>query len=425
MDENELVDAFPMRSPASGVDYNSILNAFVPSAEAAVKKPVVPQKKVVQPQKVVAAPQALAPQAPDALGDAAKKAATIQDILRNGNSNEGGKSAVFSKNLRNQTITNPLLINDYDIESVGNAIRKTPEWKQQAEGLNDLEHLIALQSQKESNKTHLDLSPLGAYIDYQNKLIGQPTNIAESLKGSPEEEPSLKEMGEIQRRRADMAKELINTIKASKVGQIVTQDNVQSGFNAGVTPTATAMQRARFGLQGVEQLKKATDSAFKDNDEQMKAINTISQRIANSKVNPSEGGSIPALLEVMDTGSKRILAGVLNMEGYDPSIVGQAKGAFQKYVHGTTVEEQRHYVLDRLKQAAIRAREERDARAADLRQYARSLPVNPFDVENIVGSHYQMTDKGYKSASEAGRSVEPKDKQKTDFENFKKLMEGK
>lgn len=410
---------FAERDPASGVDYSSILNAFVPSAEAAPKKPL--PKKVIPVAAQVTTPVAQIPR--DPMLQSADTAAEIQSILRGNNPNEGYKSSVNSKTTRNRTVTNPLLLNDYDIETVGGAIRNTPEWKQQAEGLGDLEHLIALNAQREAKKTHVDLSPLGAYVDYQNSQMGHPTNLAANLKGTPQEETSLKEMGEIQRRRADMAKELINTIKASKMGQIVTQEGGQSGFSAGVSPSAMAMQRAHLGLQGVEQLKKATDSAFKDNDEQLKAINVIAQRIANSKVNPSEGGSIPALLEVMDTGSKRILAGVLNMEGYDPSISGQFKAGLQKYIHGTTVEEQRGYLLDRLKQAAIRAREERDAKADDLRQYARSLPVNPFDVQNIVESRYKMSDKGYKTAAETSRGeAKPKDEQ-SEFQKFQQMME--
>lgn len=395
--------------PTSSLDLSSLMkmagNAIIPPTEAseltgAANPSVAQEPSILGPYSPANETKAPAP-TPEVM--AGKSASAINALRNAGVGRIGDKANITGGGKGGVTDTRAYLIDPKDIENIGNAVRSTPEWQRQAKGLDDLDSLIQLQAQRNASKSNIDLSPLGAYLDYNNSLNGYgKTNLAAGLKPQEIEDTSFKDLGDIQRRRADLAKELVNTIKASKVGTYSAQDLYNYGFNGGVQPM-NPFGAAHLNLSGVAALKKATDSSFKDNDEQLKAINVISQRIANSATNPSEAGSLPALLEVMDTGSKRILAGVLGMEGYDPSIPGLLKGAIAKATAGMIPAEQRAFLQNRLQKAAQRARDERDSRAADLREYAKSLPVSPKDVSNIVDSHYGMTDKAFPTATGAGK----------------------
>lgn len=379
------------QQPTEKSPLQHILDAFIPPVEAATNS------------KTTNAPDFHAPMAAPVV-PAQRAAQAVQTIRNSGVGQTGDKAIVDEKNTAKTTTTNPLLLDANDIDTVGSAIRGTPEWQRQSRGLDDLEYLTGLEAQRNANKFSADLSPLGAYLDYQNTLHGKPTNLEKGLHMAPLEDTSLKDMGEIQRRRADMAKELINTIKASKVGQIVTQDGQVVGYTGGVqipkpnNPTSNA----NLGMRAIQNLKKASDAAFKDNDEQYKTLNSLIERVKGN--NSADIGAIPAILEVADTGSKRILAGILGMEKYDPSIAGSLGQWFSTNFKGKLSEHSQQVLMTRLQAALERARQERGAKEAEVRQYAKSLPVQPSDVENIVGAHAKMPGKGYPTASGSGKN---------------------
>jgi hypothetical protein len=386
----------------------AIMNAFAPSAGAATVSEAKGAPESHHPM--------VAPQEPTL-----KAAQVIQGLRAAGVGSIGDKAQVEQKDQAKTTTTNPLLLDENDINTIGNAIRKTPEWQRQEQGLDDIESLIALEAQSNAKKNSVDLSPLGAYLDYQNTLRGTPTELAKSLKMAPVEDTTLKDMGEIQRRRADLSKELINTVKASKMGQVVTQDGQVIGYAGGITPNNLPMQMARMRQSDVAALKRATDTAFKDNDEQLKIINSVAERIKSNT--PSEIGALRATLEVMDTGSKRILAGILGMEAYDQALDAEISQWFKTKFSGTLTPHSQKVLLTRMQNAAARARQERAAKEADLREYAKSLrALQPGDVENLVGSHSKMTKSAYPTATEASTASDP-NKMKAEFDQFKKMMQ--
>lgn len=349
-----------------------------------------------------------APQVP-----AQRAAQAVQTMRNSGLGQTGDKAIVDEKNTAKTTTTNPLLLDANDIETVGGAIRGTPEWQRQNKGLDDLEYLTGLEAQKNAKKFSADLSPLGAYLDYQNGLHGKPTNLEKGLHMAPLEDTSLKDMGEIQRRRADMAKELINTIKASKVGQIVTQDGQVVGYTGGIqmprpiNPSAGA----NLNLRRVQALTKETDSTFKENDEALKALNQAAERVATN--NPSAIASLPLVLEKMDSGSTRMMAAAIGMElkGGDASWPAQLRQGLQTMSTGTLSPHAQQVFKERFKEAAVRAQQERDAKREHLNSYADALGSTPEERAQIVESHYKIPVKGYPTASGmgAGKNLSPED----------------
>jgi hypothetical protein len=401
------------RSPSS-IDLSSIVDAFGDRSPAATLATVEPAPEEELQPKVPG------PYAPPKLPPAQQAAGIVKDIRSAGVGAIGDKAQVDNKNTNTDTKTLNYLIGAPEIKSVAEAYGGSDAWKRQAAGLDDLEHLIALDAKRKAAQSSVDLSPMGAYVDAQNSLYGKKSNYATALKGTPIEETSLKDMGEIQRRRADMAKELINAVKSSKVGQFVDANGNTVAIQAGVVPNNMAMQLGRMQMSDVAALKKATDSSLKENDNKLESINQAIGRVRSN--GPAEIASIPALFERMDTGSTRILAGLLGMEKADQAAIPSIQQWFKTQFSGRLTAHSQQVMLERLNNAAARAGEERAAKEADLREYSKSLRhLQPNDVENIVGSHAKMPIKGYPAASQASDPA----KIKSEFEQFKKLMEGR
>ncbi len=418
MEDNEFIDAFPPKATtAKGVDLASILNAFIPSAEGAVKKPL---PKKVAPAPVLQKDMALAPQPTpvDPMLEMAKKEAQVSNILKGGNPNTGIKSSISTKNNASTAVTNPLFMSPQEIETQRNAIASTPEWKQQAEGLNDLEHLIALKAQREAQKTHLDLSPLGAYLDYQNTLTGHPTNLAAGLKGSPEDEPSLKEMGEIQRRRADMAKELISTLRASKVGQIVTQDGqILSGIS-GVAPMNTAghsIASARLRDSEKNKFFSWADTVLKDSDKQKAGLDSLSQILKVN--NPASVGRIPLKRAIGDmSGNGRVAVQEVMMETGSPAFKDKFGQMLNTWVNGTISDRNKQLLEDAMTDDIKQWGDARQNRFKQIKSRAPVYGVGEGDINMAYPQDYQ---EGSYSRSEKA----PVKKEQDDFAKFKAMMD--
>jgi len=375
----------PSRGPAS--DLSALLqlagNAVAPSAEAAT----------------VASTTGGPSFHPPMVAPAQKAAQAVQNIRASGVGRIGDKAQVDEKNNFRITDTKPYLIDKNDVEAIGGAFRETPEWQRQERGLDDLESLIGLEAQRNAQKTSVDLSPLGAYLDYQNTLSGRPTNLARGLKMDPLQDTSIKDMGEIQRRRGDMAKELINTIKASKVGQIVTQDGQVLGYTGGVNVPrpASSSSGQNLRLREVNALRKYTDASFKEPEHQLSAINSMISRIASE--NPAYIGALPAKLEQMDTGNQRILLGLIGMETYDQSAPARLSQYLKTLTNGTLTDHTKALLLDRLKRSAEDTKLKMASAEEDVRDFSKSLrSLDNSDVENIVGSKVKTTEKAYPRA---------------------------
>jgi hypothetical protein len=112
----------------------------------------------------------------------------------------------------------------YDEETLRAAIQSgmpsVPADKKSAMNIN-------LDAQNNAKKMSVDLSPLGAYFDYQNAQRGAPTNIAKSLAAEPIQQTPLRDLAELQRRRGDMTKELTTLISKSGGGSTLGQDRLE------------------------------------------------------------------------------------------------------------------------------------------------------------------------------------------------------
>lgn len=395
------MDLSPKAKPSSSLDLTSLLkmagDSILPSSEGSTL--TAAEKAPLGPYSPTAA-QASVPEM------ASKAASAIRTMRSAGVGAMGDKASVAGTQKGGTTDTRSYLISPDDIESIGGAVRATPEWQRQSAGLDDLDNLVQLQAHRNAQKHSLDLSPLGAYLDYRNAQSGTPTKIAPELKGQEIEDNSLKDMGEIQRRRADLSKELVNTIKAAKVGTFSAQDAYNYAYNGGISPNTVGMQQSRMHDSDVKELKRATDMAFKDNDEQYKTLNSLFERVQGN--NPADIGAIPAILEVADTGSKRILAGILGMEKYDPSIQGSLGQWFATNFKGKLSEHSQQMLMNRLKSGLERVAQERQAKEMSTREYAKSLEhLHPNDPDQVVGAHAKLPVQGYPTATGIHNKAKP------------------
>lgn len=266
----------------------------------------------------------------------------------------------------------------------GQALRQSPEWQRQSQGLDQLQHLVSLEAMNNAKKTSVDLSPLGAYLDYQNSLRGKPTNIAKSAQVAPIEETSIKDLGEIQRRRGDMVKELAGVLK-QPAGSVNGPNNLH--------------------FRETSALRKYTDNLFKEPAHQLSVINNMVDRVKSE--NPSYIGALPAKLEQMDTGQQRVLLGLIGMETYDNSAPAKLSQYLKTLSSGQLSDHTKALLIDRLNRSADDAHLNLQALEEDARAYANTLPsVGGSDIEGIVGSKIKTIKKANPRAMAAGGAGE-------------------
>lgn len=378
----------------SNFDLGSIINAFVPSAGAATLSETTGGPTFHPPM--------VTPQAP-----VQKAAQAVQGLRAAGVGRIGDKAQVEGKSSSKITSTTPFTMDPAYIKTTGDEFRNTPEWQRQDRGLNDLEHLVQLDAHRNASKSNVDLSALGAYEDAQNSRYGIKSNLQSGLKGAPIEDTSLKDMGEIQRRRGDMAKELINSVKATKFGQTIIQDSDGNSYLGGIQipKPSNPSSGQNLRLREVNALRKYTDATFKEPEHQLSTINNMISRIESE--NPSYIGALPAKLEQMDTGNQRVLLGLIGMETYDQSAPARLAQYLKKLTNGTLTEHTKALLMDRLKRSAEDTHLKFSSAEEDVRDFSKSLrTLDPSDVENIVGSKVKVTKKSYPRAMNVGKPTE-------------------
>jgi len=213
------------------------------------------------------------------------------------------------------TVKTPTPVDTGYYQNIGDSLRQLPEWQRQSQGLNDLDTLVKLEAQNKAKKFDVDLSPLGSYLDAQNSRFGEKSNYAEGLKGQPVENDALKNNAEIQRRRADQAKEFINAIKAAKFGQTIDENGVQRSN----TPLNINIQQGRLDQNAWARAVAEKHKLFDKSDQAMNSLSTVlrelkggiasdKNRLAIQRAMIDMQGNRPALAEVlMDSGNLSLL----------------------------------------------------------------------------------------------------------------------
>lgn len=304
----------PSRSPSS---LQSILDAFMPSSEGATLAGPDTSAPSVATAPLGPTPPPLTAQ------DAVAKAGAIPGELRKAGAGKiGDKASMEEKDTNKITDTKSYLMDKGDFDSIGGAARSTPEWQRQEQGLKDLDKVIELEALRNSKKTSVDLSPLGSYLDYQNRLSGTPTDLASSLKGEKIEDDSFKNMSEVQRRNADMAKELINTVKAGKIGQYVVQDGKVIGYSGGlnIPKPSNPLGLEKFQDQKEKRFLAWSDGLLKQSDGQKAGLDSVKGILYHN--NPADIGRIPLKLAIADMqGAGRVAVQEIMMEYGSPAFL--------------------------------------------------------------------------------------------------------
>lgn len=356
----------------------SILDAFVPSSEAATLSETKGAPAFHPP---MAAP----------MQPVQKAAAAVQGLRSAGVGQIGDKAQIDEKTNFRTTETKPYLIDENDVNVIGDAFRGTPEWQRQAAGLDDLEKLIGLQAQRNASKTSVDLSPLGAYLDYQNTLRGKPTNLAQGLKMAPVADTSLQDMSEVQRRRGDMAKELINTIKAAKVGQIVTQDGQIVGYTGGLNipkPSNPSTGQARLDQSNWRLALAEKHKLFDKSDAAMGSLNTLVREMGEQI--PSDLNRIQIQRAMVDMNGMRPALAEVMMEAGNQTLYNKMGQIMDKYftkgTHLTDRDLKEFWESARSSLKALQA--DRAKRAAQLRDNVSGYGVDDRTFQKIVSPDY-------------------------------------
>ena len=388
-DQNKLqalLDFANSQAPAKGMPVPPVKKVIIPAKIAA---PVAPPESVVdqnEPPNVDPAIDSDSTPVKDHENLIAQSAKDISQARAMGLGRLGDSLKFAGANKETDTQTH--LISPQDISSIGGSIRDTPEWKRQAQGLDDLDALTQLEAQRKANKFNVDLSPLGAYLDYQNTLQGRPTNLAASLKGQPAEETSIKDLGDIQRRRADQAKELINTIKAAKLGQLVTQNGEAWNWVLQPPKPTSAIGNERLANTKRQQFTQWADGLYKPSDMQKSAHDTLIAIL--QKNNPADIGRIPMKRAIADMqGAGRVAVQEMSMEGFSKSFQDTWGRKFQSFKDGTLPEKDIKDLLAAMGTEAEQWETARKNRTKQMKQRAPVYGVSESEVKQLYPEDYQ------------------------------------
>ncbi len=237
------------------------------------------------------------PMAAPQQGPAQKAAAAVQELRGAGVGKIGDKASVEEKVKTDTRKINP---NIQDIGQIAAEMRGLPEWQQQQKGLNDISHLLGLEAQRNAAKTSVDLSPIGAYEDMINSKYGTKSNLAKSWQMAPIEDTSIKDLSEVQRRRADMAKELINAVRATHVGQNITQDTNGNTWVGGLQvpkPDNGALNNRLANTQR-QQFTQMGDKILENSNKQKAGLDSLGAILGSN--NPASIGRVPLKRAVAD-----------------------------------------------------------------------------------------------------------------------------
>ncbi len=359
-------------------------NSVMPSAEAA---------------SVAATPNTSGFHPPMMLPEQAAQnvASSVLGLRNAGVGKIGDKAQIDTKNNQKIKDAKDYLIGRQEVEDIGGAFRSTPEWQRQERGLDDLEQLIGFQAQANAGKNSVDLSPLGAYLDYQNTLRGKPTNLAQSLKMAPVGDSSIKDMAEVQRRRADMSKEMINAIKAAKVGQIVTENGQYLGTIGGIqvprpsSSTGQASLDSRNWMNAVREKHRLFDKP----DVALNALNTVVRELGDQI--PSDMNRLKIQKAMIDMNGMRPALAEVMMEGGNQTLMNRLQAVWDRNIaKGTSVTTQDVEEFWHSARAALKAMKyDRLQRAQQLRATVSELGVDESRFDKLASPQY--IDRGYTS----------------------------
>ena len=427
LEDNQYVSdetiGIPNRMPA-GIDFNAILQM--------AKKPFIKDKKVaaLPPKKVIVpAPQ----KKTSPLVDAAKEAVEGQEILKRSSPGSDIHSSVARKASEGTKETSALLMTPEEFSTISEMFRSTPEWQNQVKGIEDMDKLLALDMQRKAGKTSLDLSPLGAYIDQQNARAGERTNYAGVLKGAPQEEMPMDQAAEIQRRRADLTKELLTGTRAAKVGQIVSQDGTVIDTKAETTPHKTAVSNiASQRLHDTNRNKffSWADSTLKDSDKQKAGLDSLAEILRVN--NPASIGRIPLKRAISDMGGNgRVAVQEVMLEVGSQAFKDRWAASLSKWVNGTLDARNKELLENAVADDFIQWRTGRKNRFDQIKSRAKVYGVSVDDLAQAYpeeyrgGSYSRGVEETEKEKNKAKEKQSPKMDKDTMADILKKVNQGK
>jgi hypothetical protein len=257
-----------------------------------------------------------------------------------------------------------------NVAKYGEALRATPEWKRQEQGLGNLEAIVGIDAQKNANRQSIDLSPLGAYFDYQNALRGKPTQLAKSFQVAPAEDDSLKNLAELQRRRGDMSKGLVEGIKAlaPKESSGLGQDRLE-----GVNFSRVIGEKHKM---------------FDNSDKALGALNTLVRELGEQI--PSDLNRLQIQRAMADMNGMRPALAEVMMESGNQTLFNKMQQIidknFTKGSHLTETDLKEFWESARSSLAAIKT--DRRGRAEQLKAIADGYKVSPEKLKKIIHQRY-------------------------------------